>query len=90
MNLWVYSNNAISGVLINQNLTAGSHTTDPLPVTVQIGGQIQDNSAIQMIPSGTYAFLAAIRPTPYSMNFTVVAGRADSPQSLVSLTGCTR
>jgi hypothetical protein len=90
MNVWVYSNDAISGVLINQNLTAGSHTTDPLPVTVQIGGQIQDNSAIQMIPSGTYAFLAAIRPTPYSMNFTVVAGRADSPQSLVSLTGCTR
>jgi hypothetical protein len=89
MSLWVNSNNAFSGVLINQNLAPWIQSTDPSPVSTEIGGQIQENGTIQMILRGTYLFLAATFNKPYSMSFTVVVGRPDSPQNVINLMGCT-
>jgi hypothetical protein len=91
MSVWVYSNNALSGLLINQNLPRGSQSTDALPISTQIGGQIQEDGTIQMDPNGTYSFLDATLNKPYSMSFTVgIAGRPDAPQSVINLIGCNR
>jgi hypothetical protein len=89
MSVWVDANNAVSGVLLNQNFAPGMTVGgDALPVLIEIGGQIQENgTTIQMIPSRTYSFLAATVHPPYSMSFTVVAGGA---QSVINLIGCTR